>query len=77
MLEVQRWAEIRRMKFVEDLSIGEIVRRTGHGKNTVRRAIRSNSPPAYRRPPRPSKLDPHRPRIRLGQVRTSSRVRRA
>ncbi len=63
MLNVQRWAEIRRMRFVEGLSIGEIVRRTAHGKNTVRRAIRSDSPPAYRRPPRPSKLDPHKPRI--------------
>lgn len=63
MLEVQRWAEIRRMKFVEDLSIGEIVRRTGHGKNTVRRALRSDSPPVYRRPPRPSKLDPFRDEI--------------
>jgi hypothetical protein len=53
VLEVQRWAEIRRMKFVEGLSIGEIVRRTGHGRNTVRRAIRGKEPPAYRRPPRP------------------------
>jgi transposase len=52
------------MRFVEGLSIGEIVRRTGHGKNTVRRAIRSDSPPLYRRPPRPSKLEPHKPRIR-------------
>src|SRR5215218_1709969 len=51
------------MHFVEGLSIGEIVRRTGHGRNTVRRAIRSKEPPAYRRPPRPSKLDPHKPRI--------------
>ena len=56
MLEVQRWADIRRVRFVEGLSIGEIVRRTGHGKNTVCRAIRSEEPPVYRRPPRPSKL---------------------
>lgn len=51
------------MKFVEGLSIGEIVRRTGHGRNTVRRALRREEPPAYRRPRRPSKLDPHKPRI--------------
>jgi transposase len=63
VLGVQRWAEIRRLRFVEGLSIGEIVRRTGHGKNTVRRAIRSDSPPVYRRPLRSSKLDPHKPRI--------------
>lgn len=60
---MERWAEIRRMKFVEGLSIGEIVRRTGHGKNTVRRALRREEPPTYRRPRRPSKLDPHKPRI--------------
>lgn len=39
MLEVQRWAEIRRMKYVDGLSIHEIVRRTGHDRNTVRRAL--------------------------------------
>lgn len=63
MLDVQRWAEIRRMKFVEGLSIHAIVRRTGHDRNTVRRAIRRPDPPAYRRPPRPSKLDPHKDKI--------------
>ncbi len=63
MLEVRRWAEIRRMKEVEGLSIREIVRRTGHDRNTVRRALRSSDPPRYSRPPRPSKLDPHRNQI--------------
>ena len=57
MLEVRRWAEIRRMKEVEGLSIREIVRRTGHDRNTVRRALRREGPPRYRRPPRLSKLD--------------------
>ena len=63
MLEVQRWAEIRRMKEVEGLSIHEIVRRTGHDRNTVRRALRRDGPPRYERPPRPSKLDPFRDEI--------------
>jgi DNA-directed RNA polymerase specialized sigma24 family protein len=36
VLEVRRWAEIRRMKEVEGLSIHEIARRTGHDRNTVR-----------------------------------------
>lgn len=57
MLDVQRWAEIRRMKEVEGLSIHEIVRRTGHDRNTVRRALRREGPPRYGRPARPSKLD--------------------
>ncbi len=64
MLEVRRWAEIRRMKEVEGLSIREIAKRTGHDRNTVRRALRRAGPPRYERPPRPSKLDPFRDEIR-------------
>jgi hypothetical protein len=48
---------------VKRLSINEIVRRTGHGRNTVRRALRSGEPPRYRRPPRPSRLDPFRDEV--------------
>jgi transposase len=60
---VEQWAEIRRLYFVKRLSIREIVRRTGHGRNTVRRALRSAEAPRYRRPPRPSKLDPFRDEV--------------
>ena len=63
MLDVRRWAEIRRMKEVGGLSIHEIVRRTGHDRNTVRRALRREGPPRYERPPRPSKLDPFKGEI--------------
>lgn len=63
MVGVEQWAEIRRMYFVGRLSIKEIVRRSGHSRNTVRRALRSGEPPQYRRPPRPSKLDPFREEI--------------
>ncbi|MGH2987227.1 MAG: IS21 family transposase [Solirubrobacterales bacterium] len=63
MLDVREWAEIRRMREVEGRSIREIARRTGRDRNTIRRALRRQGPPAYRRPPRPSKLDPHKPRI--------------
>jgi transposase len=52
------------MREVEGLSIHEIARRTGHDRNTVRRALRREGPPVYRRPPRPSKLDPHREEVR-------------
>jgi transposase len=64
VLEVRRWAEIRRMREVEGLSIHEIVRRTGHDRNTVRRALRRDGPPRYERPPRPSKLDPFKDEIK-------------
>jgi transposase len=63
VLEVRRWAEIRRMKEVEGLSIREIAKRTGHDCNTVRRALRRAGPPRYERPSRPSKLDPFRDEI--------------
>lgn len=63
MVGVEQWAEIRRLYFVKRLSIKEIVRRTGHGRNTIRRALRSSEAPTYRRPPRPSKLDPFREEV--------------
>jgi transposase len=51
------------MHFVVGLSIKEIARRTGRDRNTVRKALRSVEPPRYRRPPRPSKLDPFREEV--------------
>jgi transposase len=60
---VEQWAEIRRMHFVERLSIKEIHRRTGRDRKTIRRALRSAEPPRYRRARRPSKLDPFRDEI--------------
>jgi transposase len=63
LIRVEQWAEIRRMHFVERLSIKEIHRRTGRDRKTIRRALRSELPPHYRRPPRPSKLDPFRDEI--------------
>jgi transposase len=41
----------------------EIVRCTGHGRNTIRRALRAGEPPKYWRPPRPSKLDSFREEV--------------
>ncbi len=63
MLDVERWAEIRRMRFVERRSIREIARRTGHDRKTVQKAIRSDAPPSYERAPRGSKLDPFKGEI--------------
>jgi DNA-directed RNA polymerase specialized sigma24 family protein len=45
VLDVRRWAEIRRMREVEGLSIHEIARRTGHDRNAIRRALRREGPP--------------------------------
>jgi transposase len=57
VVRVEQWAEIRRMHFVKGLSIKEIHRRTGLHRQTIRRALRSGTPPRYERPPRLSKLD--------------------
>jgi transposase len=64
VVSVEQWAEIRRLHFVERVAIKEIARRTGLARNTVRSALRSNTPPRYRRTvKRVSKLDPYKGEI--------------
>jgi len=59
LLDVEQWAEIRRMNHVEGLSQREIHRRTGAHRDTIRRALAAPKPPSYGpRAKRPSKLDP-------------------
>jgi transposase len=63
VLDVERWAELRREHFVRGVSIKELARRTGLDRNTVRRALRSDSPPRYARRPVGSKLDPFKDEV--------------
>ncbi|MCA1701008.1 MAG: IS21 family transposase [Actinobacteria bacterium] len=63
MLDVERWAELRREHFVRGVSIKELVRRTGLARNTVRAALRADAPPGFCLPERPSKLDPFKDEI--------------
>jgi transposase len=63
LLDVERWAELRREHFVGGVSIRELAKRTGLSRNTVRRALRSDTPPVFRCPARPSKLDPFKDEI--------------
>jgi transposase len=72
VVDVEQWAEIRRMHFVAGLSIKEIARRTGRDRNTIRRAVRSQQPPRYARAPRPSKVDPFREQSTGCCARTAS-----
>jgi transposase len=61
---VEQWAEIRRLALVDGLSQREIRRRTGAGRDTIRKAVASPEPPSYSpRSRRPSKLDRHRAEI--------------
>jgi transposase len=64
VLHVEDWAEIRRLHRGEGMPIKAIARVMGCSKNTVRAALRSSGPPAYRRPAVGSAVDAVEPRIR-------------
>lgn len=81
MQSVEQWAELRRLHFVQGISIKELHRRTGLHRQTIRRALRSSEPPRYEREGVPSKLDafkdeihhllradPHLPNIRVREL---------
>lgn len=63
MVEVEQWAELRREHFVGGKSIKQLARSTGLSRNTIRRALRSEVPPGYRRAPRAGVLEPFKPEI--------------
>ncbi len=64
MLAVEDWAEIRRLHRSERMPIKVVARVMGISKNTVKAALRSDGPPKYERPGRPSIVDSVEPRIR-------------
>ena len=64
MLGVEDWAEIRRLRRAEGMPILAIARVMGVSRNTVKRALASDGPPRYQRPPRGSIVDAVEPRIR-------------
>ena len=63
MVRVEQWAELRRLHFVGGVSIRELQRRTGLHRKTIRRALRGDEPPRYRRRVGASKLDPFKAEI--------------
>jgi transposase len=64
VLDVENWAEVRRLYRSEGLPIREIARVMGVSRNTVRAAIASDGAPKYERPPAGSVVDVVEPRIR-------------
>ena len=64
MLNVEDWAEIRRLHRAEQMPIKAIARVMGISKNTVKRALASQGPPTYVRAPQGSIVDGVEPRIR-------------
>lgn len=65
MLTVEDWAEIRRLHRAEGLGVKAIARKKGVARNTVRAALRSDSPPKYERTPQGSIVDAVDPEIRV------------
>jgi len=64
VLSVEDWAEIRRLRWSEEMSISEVARVVGVSRNTVRAALASDRPPKYQRKPAGSIVDAVEPRIR-------------
>jgi transposase len=64
VLSVEDWAEIRRLRRAEGLSISEVARLLGISRNTVKAALAADGPPQYHREPAGSVVDGFEPRIR-------------
>jgi transposase len=64
MLNVEDWAEIRRLHLAEKVPIKQIARRLGISRNTVRAKLAAEAPPRYERVSVGSVVDEVEPRIR-------------
>jgi transposase len=64
VLSVEDWAEIRRLRRSERLSISEFARVLGISRNTVKAALAADGPPKYQRAPVGSAADEVEPRVR-------------
>ncbi|WP_067574974.1 IS21 family transposase [Nocardia acidivorans] len=65
MLNVEDWAEIRRLHRAEGMAIRAIARQMKVSKNTVKKALASHAPPQYQRKPGGSAVDEFEPQIRV------------
>jgi transposase len=64
MLDVEDWAEIRRLHFGEGMPIKQIARRLGISRNTVKSKLGADSPPKYQRAATGSAVDGVEPQVR-------------
>jgi transposase len=64
VLDVEDWAEIRRLRWAEGMPISGIARVMGISRNTAKAAVASDGPPKYCRAPGGSLVDEFEPRIR-------------
>ena len=63
MINVDDWAEIRRLYFAEHLGVKTIARQLAVARNTVRTAVRRSEPPNYQRKAKGSLVDVVEPEI--------------
>ena len=61
MLDVEDWAEIRRLHVGEGMPIKQIALRLGISKNTVKAKLAADVPPRYQRAPAGSAVDEFEP----------------
>lgn len=61
---MEDWAEIRRLRRSEGMAIQAIARRLRMSRNTVKKALASDSPPRYERAPAGSIVDAVEPQIK-------------
>jgi transposase len=64
VINVEDWAEIRRLNKAEGMGVKAISRRLGIARNTVRTALRSDQPPRYEREGPGSIVDTVEPEVR-------------
>jgi len=64
VIRVEDWAEIRRLHRAEQMPIRAIARHLGISKNTVKKALAHDRPPAYSRAPKGSAVDAYEEEIR-------------
>jgi len=65
VINVEDWAEIRRLHMSEHMAVKAIARRLGLARNTVRAALVADSPPTYVRARGGSRVDGFEPAIRV------------
>lgn len=63
MISVEDWALIRRL-VADGVPQRQVARQLGIGRSTVDRALASNRPPKYERPPRPTSFTPFEAQVR-------------
>jgi transposase len=63
VINVEDWAEIRRLHRAEGMGIKAIARRLGVAHNTVRSALRADAPPRYERAAKGSIVDAVEPEV--------------